>query len=229
MERPDSELAQFGRSKEKRKDRRLVVFSGVINSEGFIRHSRIYEGNNAGYSDTWMYVKSEAKRVKEKSMEDKLQARYLEDLTQIKNSIHKPRGIKVLEKVWERVGRIKEKYPSIAKHYEITVSEKEPEPNTKTNKKTKNKVIRYAADLTWEKKDSLINSDHGVYFVRTNYEDLNERELWKIYNTIREVESTFRCLKSDFNIRPIHHQLDHRIQSHIYLTMLAYQLVNTIR
>jgi len=46
---------------------------------------------------------------------------------------------------------------------------------------------------------------------------------------IREVESTFRCLKSDLNIRPIHHQKDERVEAHIYLTILAYQLVNTIK
>lgn len=40
-----SELAEFGRSKEKRTDCKLVVFSGVINQEGFMRHSRIYKGN----------------------------------------------------------------------------------------------------------------------------------------------------------------------------------------
>src|SRR5699024_319617 len=42
-----SKLADFGRSKEKRTDCRLVVFTGVINAAGFIRHSRIYEGNKA--------------------------------------------------------------------------------------------------------------------------------------------------------------------------------------
>jgi len=40
-----SKLAKYGRSKEKRSDCPLVVFTGVINSEGFIRHSKIYEGN----------------------------------------------------------------------------------------------------------------------------------------------------------------------------------------
>lgn len=57
----------------------------------------------------------------------------------------------------------------------------------------------------------------------------NEEGRWQIYNTIREVKATFRCLKSDLQIRPVHHQNDARIESHIYLTILAYQLVNTIR
>jgi len=42
-----SKIAKYGRSKEKRSDCPLVVFSGVINSQGFIRHSRIYEGNKS--------------------------------------------------------------------------------------------------------------------------------------------------------------------------------------
>jgi len=43
----NSKLAKYGRSKEKRSDCPLVVFTGVINPQGFIRHSRIYQGNTA--------------------------------------------------------------------------------------------------------------------------------------------------------------------------------------
>jgi len=88
-----------------------------------------------------------------------------------------------------------------------------------------------ATALRWtlQTKKTKEDKNKGVYFIRTNYKDPNEKELWDIYNTIREVEATFRCLKTDLNIRPIHHQKDHRIKSHIYLTILAYQLVNTIR
>ena len=71
--------------------------------------------------------------------------------------------------------------------------------------------------------------ENGVYFIRTNYDNPNEKDLWKIYNTIRDVEATFRSLKSDLNLRPVHHQNDQRIKAHIFLTILAYQMVNTIR
>ena len=69
----------------------------------------------------------------------------------------------------------------------------------------------------------------GVYFIRTNHENHSESQLWALYDTIREVESTFRCLKTDLNMRPVYHQLDERIKAHLFLTTLAYQLVNTIR
>ncbi len=296
----NSKIAKYGRSKEKRYDCPLVVFTGVINAEGFIRHSRIYEGNkpdNAtlsdmidelkkhtspstnrtivmdagiatednlelikekgyryvvvsrkrlkdypvdsskpkiieltnrkkdkvqleiftpkGYSDTWMYVQSDAKRKKEESMSGKLNQRFEEDLAVIKKALSSKGGTKLINKVWERIGRAKQKHNRVSSKYEITVTQKDGK----------------AIDLKFTEKVIPVNEDKqkGVYFIRTNYDNPNEKELWNIYNTIREVESTFRCLKSDLNIRPLHHQKDSRIESHIYLTILAYQLVNTIR
>ena len=295
-----SRLAQYGRSKEKRNDCKQVVFTGVINAQGFIRHSKIYEGNKAdtttlsdmleelkshtpaqveqtvvmdagiatednlvllqdkgykyvcvsrkrlkaypidltkvkitqltdrnknklelsifrptGYSDTWMYVQSDAKRKKEQSMDVKLKDRYIENLNSIKNALTKKGGTKKVEKVWERIGRAKQKHNRVSAQYHIEVSSEDG----------------IATQMTWTELDTKIKSDktNGVYFIRTNYSNPTEKQLWDIYNTIREVESTFRCLKSDLQIRPIHHQKDERIEAHIYLTILAYQLVNAIR
>lgn len=295
-----SALANYGRSKEKRDDCPLVVFTGVINAEGFIRHSRIYEGNKAdeptlkdmitdlethsnskekqtividagiatdanlselsskgykyvcvsrtrikdypsttdnhgkiqltkrgkskvslnifqapGYSDNWMYVESDEKRKKEESINIKLRARFEEELASIKNSFSQKGGTKKINKVWERIGRVKQKHRHVSGRYEIKVKE---EGGIATN-------------LTWIIKPNKQKEDKskGVYFIRTNYNSTNEEQLWKVYNIIREVESTFRCLKTDLNIRPVHHQKDDRVESHIYLTILAYQVVNTIR
>ena len=295
-----SKIAKYGRSKEKRSDCPLVVFSGVINSQGFIRHSRIYEGNKSdmttisdmikdleehsspdtqhtvvidagiatddnleeldrkgyryvcvskkrikdypvdttgektikltdrgknevelsifkpeGYNDTWMYVESEAKRKKEASMNLKLRQGFEEDLNSIKASFSKKGGTKLINKVWERIGRAKQKHNRVSARYKLDVTEKEGK----------------ATNLTWTITENKIKDDKskGVYFIRTNYQKTEEGELWDIYNTIREVEATFRSLKSDLNLRPVHHQNDERIEAHLYLTMLAYQLVNTIR
>src|SRR5665811_445886 len=46
-EKRHSRIAKFGRSKEKRNDARLVVMAVVVNAEGFIKYSAIYEGNKA--------------------------------------------------------------------------------------------------------------------------------------------------------------------------------------
>jgi transposase len=118
-------------------------------------------------------------------------------------------------KSWERIGRAKEKHKHVSARYKISVE----------NQAGK------AIDMKWEFVENKIKQDksRGVYFIRTNHDTTSESKLWDVYNTIREVEATFRGLKTDLNIRPVHHQNDDRIDAHMYLTILAYQLVNTIR
>ena len=53
--------------------------------------------------------------------------------------------------------------------------------------------------------------------------------IWEIYNILREIESTFRCLKTDLDIRPIHHQKDKNTEAHIFVGIVAYQMVHAIR
>lgn len=166
--------------------------------------------------DTWMYVNSEQKQVKEDSILEKLMHRYEAELQQVKNGIQKKGGTKKYEKVWERIGRLKERHKKVHKYYDITVQEKNG----------------IATSLTWQTKPNsqqVANEKNGIYFIRTNYEDPKEEQLWDIYNTIREVEATFRCLKLDLNLRPIFHQKDEHTKAHLFLTIVAYQIVGTIR
>ncbi len=57
--------------------------------------------------------------------------------------------------------------------------------------------------------------DAGIYFMRSSLMIAKEVALWAIYNTIREVEATFRCLKTDLKIMSIHHQHDINSVSHL--------------
>ncbi len=171
--------------------------------------------NPKNHTDTWLYVKSEQKRVKEQSMADKLEARFIDELKSLQDGLAKKGTTKKIEKVWERLGRIKEKNKGVSARFDIDVEQKN----------------ELATNIKWTKKarSQSTTKTYGEYFIRTNIENAEEKKLWQAYNTIREVESTFRCLKSDLMLRPVHHQKDHRVEAHIYLAMLAYQLVNTIR
>lgn len=296
----NNKLPMFGKNKQKRNDCKQVVFTGVINKEGFIRHSRIYKGNQAdsttiidmlddlkkhslaqikqtvvidaglatddnlnliaergyyyicvsrvklkeypvneqtktikistnggkheieitqfvapGYDDKWLYVHSSAKQWKEESMKEKLMQRYEEGLQEIHNALSKKGGTKKLEKVWERIGRLKEKHKRICSRYKLDLQHDN----------------QIATQLSWTILNLKVkeDKDKGIYFLRTNHETIHDQQFWQIYNTIREVESTFKCLKSDLHLRPVHHQKDERIESHIYLTLLAYQIVTCIR
>jgi len=84
--------------------------------------------------------------------------------------------------------------------------------------------------------DSVVENleDQGVYFLKTSLkkegDDVAQEELvWTIYNCIRNIESSFRTLKTDLDLRPIFHQTDKASEAHLHLGLLAYWLVNTVR
>jgi len=64
--------------------------------------------------------------------------------------------------------------------------------------------------------------------LRTSLKD-PETIVWGSYNVIREVESTFRTLKTYLDLRPIYHKTDDATLAHLNLGLLAYWVVNTIR
>ena len=72
------------------------------------------------------------------------------------------------------------------------------------------------------------NGFNGTYFIRTNKLELNEKEIMEIYVMLTKVEETFRFFKSDLGLRPIYHTKDSRIESHLFITVLAYHLLRTI-
>ena len=295
-----SKIAKYGRSKEKRNDAKIVVLAVVVNIEGFLKYSTIFEGNMSdstsllhiikklrlqttntkskaivvmdagigtdanckllkkhGYeyvcvsrsqpkdykievgektititdkkeqpieltkvivdnsTDYYLHVKSYAKQLKENGMNGRFAQRFETGLQQIEASLGKKGGVKQLEKVWERIGRLKEKYPSIHKHFHIEVAD---------NKKGQ------ATDIKWNvKHDQEINAESGIYFLRTSLAQTDKNTLWAIYNTIREIEYTFRVLKTDLDLRPIYHKNDDATKAHLNLGLLAYWLVSTIR
>ncbi len=301
-EKRKSRLAEFGRSKEKRSDAKLVVLALVVNIEGFIKYSSVHEGNIAdcdtlstmidklaghtckekkavivldagiatednlqlieakGYKylcvsrsklkhyqpiqdkltvlmetkskqyirlravttekniDYYLEVKSNAKQIKEAGMKNQFEQRFEEALLRIHKGVHSKGGIKQSDKVHQRIGRVKERYPSVQQYYIIDVSADE-----------KTKVV---TEITW-KKDEYRHGDKsdslGVYFLRTNLNVADEVIVWNIYNTIREIENTFRILKTDLDLRPIYHKNDDATMAHLHLGILAYWIVNTVR
>jgi hypothetical protein len=69
----------------------------------------------------------------------------------------------------------------------------------------------------------------GHYLLRTNLLAEDPAALWDRYVQLTQVEAAFQCLKSDLGIRPIHHQLEHRVDAHILVAFLAYCLTVTLR
>lgn len=70
----------------------------------------------------------------------------------------------------------------------------------------------------------------GRYLLRSNITSgRSAQELWQFYIQLTEVEAAFKNLKDDLALRPIYHQLEHRIQAHIFICFLAYCLHVTLR
>ena len=169
-------------------------------------------------TDYYLEVKSPSKEKKEEGMKLQFEKRFEGELQKIHAALHSKGGVKKLDKVHQRIGRAKEKYPSVQHYYAITVSSDE-----KTN---------LATEIAWEKdsaKHREKNESLGIYFLRTNLNVQEEVVVWNIYNTIREIESAFRTLKTDLDLRPIYHKNDDAAMAHLHLGILAYWLVNTVR
>ena len=174
--------------------------------------------------DQYLYVKSQLKSVKNKSIKEKLTTRFELGLKQIALGVSRKGGVKRYDKVCERIGRLKEKYPRIQKQYRIEVLKSEETVNSKGKPKP-----LMASDIQWTKQEEPEDQAEGVYFIRTNLTSDNEECMWDIYNAIREIESSFRCLKTELDLRPIFHKTDSAVMAHLNLGLLAYQIVATIR
>jgi transposase len=69
----------------------------------------------------------------------------------------------------------------------------------------------------------------GHYLLRTNLSADDPEQLWKLYMQLTQIEAAFRCLKTDLKIRPIHHQLEQRVDAHILVAFLSYCLMVTLK
>lgn len=160
-----------------------------------------------------LYCHSVEKEKKEEGIKNKFQQRFEFELMKARNALDLKNGIKRYDKVLERIGRLKERYRSVARGYKIAV-----EKDRETDK---------AKDIKWSRKETEKTS--GVYCLRTNREDLDVQQIWDIYTMLTDIEDAFRCMKSELGLRPIHHQKEVRCDGHIFITVIAYHLMHTIR
>jgi len=160
-----------------------------------------------------LYCHSIDKEKKEESIKTKFQQRFEAELLNARKALHIRNGTKRYDKVIERVGRLKEKFKLVSHNYKVTI-----EKDNKTDK---------AKNITWSRKKT--EKTNGVYCLRTDRKDLNEQQIWDIYTMLTDIEDAFRCMKSELGLRPIFHQKEVRCDGHIFITLLAYHLLHTIR
>ena len=164
-----------------------------------------------------LYCYSPAREGKEQAMLQKATARFEQQLQELHDGLSRPRTHKKIEAVWKRIGRLKTKSSGAGQHYHIEVV---------PDKKGKN-----ATAIKWEQRPVAGSklTHPGVYCLRSNQTDWQPETMWRTYIMLTDLEAVFRSLKSELGLRPIFHQKQHRSNGHLFITVLAYQLVQVIR
>ena len=164
-----------------------------------------------------LYCYSEERAQKERAIVERAATRFEAALTKLNDGLARPRAHKRLAQVWQRIGRLKARHTRAAKHYQIDV--------------TADEAGNQAVTVTWARRpqDGSMATHPGVYCLRSSETDWDEDALWRTYTTLTDVEAVFRSLKSELGLRPIYHHKPRRADGHLFLTVIAYQLVQVIR
>ena len=164
-----------------------------------------------------LYYYSQARKGKEQAMLKKATARFEQRLQELHEGLSRPRTHKQIEGIWKRIGRLKAQSSGAGQHYHIEVVA------DKSNEK--------ALAIKWEQRPVAGSklTHPGVYCLRSNQTDWEAETMWRSYIMLTDLEAVFRSLKSELGLRPIFHQKERRSKAHLFITVLAYQLVQLIR
>ena len=162
--------------------------------------------------EKWLYCESEAKTAVASQMKQSFKTRFEDELNKLSDGLSKPKGRKKYTKVIERIGRLKEKHKRISGCY-VVIAVASADGAT-------------AIAIEWKVIDEKMSDKlTGSYFLRTNLLAMAPKELWQLYNTLRGIEDAFRFMKSSLGLRPVYHQKEHRVDGHLWITIIAYHLI----
>ena len=164
-----------------------------------------------------LYCHSKPREAKEDSMQQRVQTKFTEALEYLNDGLTKPKRTKKYDKVLEKVGSLKSDYSSISKYYDVAVK-KDPDSDKALS-------VTYKEKIGTDDKSAM----NGVYCLRTNNTTMDNKTLWKTYTTLTDLEAVFRTLKTELGLRPIFHKTDSRVDAHLFITLLAYTIIHTIR
>jgi transposase len=175
------------------------------------KKTRVVIKRQAVGDEVHILCRSDARIDKDRAIRDQHEQRLLADLRKLQTRVAQGR-LREASKVQEAIGRLKERYPRVARYYAITYD-------------------AATGTVSWteqtEKKTAARTLD-GTYLLKTDRQDLADDEIWRLYILLTRVEAAFRAMKSPLMERPIFHHLEHRVQTHIFLCVLAYHLLVAI-
>lgn len=164
-----------------------------------------------------LYCHSKTRGLKEQAMAHAFSTRFETALDNLDKGLQRPRTEKRPDKLWQRIGRLKEKHNGIGQHYAIELHVDESGEK--------------AIGLSWSKQPvtGTMLTHPGVYCLRSNETEWDAEKLWRTYIMLTDLEAVFRSLKSELGLRPVYHHKEDRVDGHFFITVLAYQFVQVIR
>jgi len=172
--------------------------------------------------EAYILCRSKKKEAKEKSMRTRIERLFIERLQYLNKGLTRKYGTKNYQRVVEIIGRLKEKYPQIAKLYSLQViaeAEKDSQdPKLKAIALTWCKNNKYEKEITSE----------GSYVLRTDRIDLSDSEIWNTYIMLGNIEYAWLTMKSYLGLRPNFHQKENRVDTHMFISVLAYHILHII-
>lgn len=162
-----------------------------------------------------LYCHSSAREGKERGIAERFCTRLEAALQALADGLHQPRRVKDYAKVLVRIGRLRQRFARVAHHYTIQLEQDE--------------ATGLASALHWQRRVAIDDLLPGVYCLRTDRTDWDVATLWQTYTLLTEIEAVFRSLKSELGLRPVYHRLSRRVEAHLFISVLAYHLVHTVR
>ena len=165
----------------------------------------------AGEGCNYVLCRSEQRIAKDKAIREKHEQRLVADLEKLAKRIADGRLTKT-NKINEAIGRLKERYPRVARFYEIGYDAK-------------------ASGLSHQRLEAKYHAAQqldGTYLLKTDRSDLSAEEAWRTYALLSRAEDAFRDMKTPLAERPIFHQHEPRVETHIFLCLLAFHLLVAI-
>ncbi len=154
--------------------------------------------------ELWVLAQSNDRVSKERSMRRR----------QLKGLIKRLKELRQMElsrdELLLRLGGAKAQFPAAWRLVEVRL----PEAAQLVNEQTFSFQLR-------RNKLRQVRRREGRYLLRSNLSGEDPAKLWQFYIQLTQVEAAFKDLKDDLSLRPIFHQLERRIEAHIFVAFLA--------
>jgi transposase len=161
-------------------------------------------------ADTLVLCWSQGREQKESAIRSQAEEKYLAALEQLAKRVREGK-LKEGAKIDRAIGRLQQKHPRVQRFYQVQWVA-QPQGN----------------ELKWIRQDQKRQADEdllGCYVLRTDQGSESAEQIWNLYMTLSEAEDGFRSLKGDLGLRPNYHQIERRVEGHIWITILAYHLL----